>query len=260
MTNSALTPKLYSNFQSFYPISILILAMGILILISSIYYFKIDCIKEQKKNSTLVSESFLNQTNSIFWLLSINCIITYQVLMTTISNIYFLIHSKYMISLANSGLLISLSNISATIFIPIIGFLTKKYGKKLFFLIFSSFSLLISIILITLLPQTTSIYNLIIALILFGLFLATYQANIWSLFPIIINKKFFAKIKGGISCLIFSCNFLSSILYGAIFDASIKSGKEFFYPQLYLISLMITALLLLFVIFYIDFKGKNILN
>ena len=261
IANSVLTPILYSSSQSFNSILILILTIGILILISSIYYFYIDNAKiNQLKNSEEVNEPFLNQTTPIFWLLSVNCIISYQVLMTTISNIYFLIHSKYKISITNSGFLVGISNISAIIFIPIVGFLTKKYGKKLFFLTFSTFCFLLSIILLALLPTTTSIYNLVFSLIIFGVFLATYQANIWALFPMIIEKKFFGKIKGAIGSFTFICNFLSSIFYGVIFDASIKSGEQFFYPQLYLIILLSFALSLLLIINYLDFKGKKVLN
>ena len=270
VADTNITPKLFSESNNFFYVSILTFSISVFCFICSIIYYFIDKLHEDKEKivekdekkgiPNNINESFFKQFTLLIFFLSINCVISYSVEAVFFSNIFYFIHSKFNISISNSGKIVSLSFIIPIIFLPIFGYLINKINKKIYFLILSFIILLLSNCLFTFLPSNTTTFSIELASILFGLFLSIYQITIWVCFNSIMDKKFFGRLKGFLTCIIYGLNLTLSIIYGSIFDVSINLHKQFLYPQLFLISLIILGLIFILIFLYFDRKGKKIIS
>ena len=212
---------------------------------------------EQNEKQTEIPDSKKDENsnykfkNLLIWVLGFNFIIIYQTNSVLIYNIYYLISKKFSISISNTGYLLTINFFIPIFLTPIFGWISFKIGKNIHFMFFSSVLLLFSLIFLTI---PANFFYLIISLILISIFYSIYPPNVWSYINLSIPKKNIATIIGIIECGMNIIVFLSSIIYGEIFDITVKYNKELFYPLVYLISLSLIGVISIFPLFYFDSK------
>lgn len=260
--NSLLTPYFYSLTQQYF----VPLFVGLMTCVFSWFCGVIICYMDQKadqaeaknkEKSEPMSLRDLRKFNFSYWMLIINCMMTYGAFICFSSNGNDIFIKIFGISSNKAGLLLMISYLSSSLATPFLGFFADKYGKRVSLMIFSIILYILSLLVVIYLPTHYNTNMIILPLVLIGLSYAIYCSMIFPCVAMIVPKETIGTAFG-LNCSMINVNLsISPLIFGVIHDSTVEKNGYFF-AIVFVICLALFGLFSLVPVYLIDYfrKGK----
>lgn len=236
----------------------------LLSLISGIFLSILDKKRESNHSSYNTSSNPLNKISFkdiknykiSFWLLCLNCgLINSDVYcFNNIASSYF--QSRFGYSVIESGRIISITFIISGLSCPIIGFFLDKYGRRIYFIMFSSLSITLTHCFFALIPDSNRPVLSILCMVLLGAGFSVYTAVIWSTVPFLVPHQASATAFG----IQTACYNLALVIFpiciGSILD-NYSSPKNYFYTSLFFIALGVLGILSTLALYFVNKRADG---
>mmetsp|Transcript_14208 Transcript_14208/g.26807 ORF Transcript_14208/g.26807 Transcript_14208/m.26807 type:complete len:421 (+) Transcript_14208:1821-3083(+) len=135
------------------------------------------------------SSSIKLNFSPVFWLLTMNCVFAYVSVLSfnNIASGYF--HSRFGCSAAQSGILISVTFLTAALCTPVLGYFVDKIKKRSLIILGSTCLLTMAHFILCLISDNNSCFGGAAVLIMLGLGYSSYAAVVWSSVPLVVPEE-----------------------------------------------------------------------
>ncbi|EGR29424.1 major facilitator superfamily protein, putative [Ichthyophthirius multifiliis] len=267
VTSSFLYPQYYDKEQILWKSVILGAYVCIFSLFSVfvLYFFDKKYAFQSKKNGHSIGQEKVDLADIkhfklIFWLIVLLIMITFMILEPFMFNMQEILIDRYKIHRNHASNLYTFPFILGAFFIPIIGFLSDKYGKKGYFAIagglFFNGSFLVFYTKDSCSSPHECYFVVIFALSLLGIGYGIIQSIVWPSINLVVDQKNLGTAGGLANCFLQTGLFINPIAIGIIIDLTIK---KFQFDIAILYGLLSTLLITIFagLINFIDIFGEK---
>ncbi|OMJ75613.1 hypothetical protein SteCoe_25203 [Stentor coeruleus] len=259
LTTPLLASQISLQFSLFFGFFICLLSLT-----SGIFLSFLD---KKRKSEDSFSNTPSNPSNKItlkdiknykisFWLLCLNCgLVNSDVYcFNNIASSYF--QSRFGYSVVESGRIISITFIISGLSCPIIGFFLDKYGKRIYFIMFSSFSITLTHCFFAMIPDSNRPVLSILCMVLLGTGFSVYTAVIWSTVPFLVPHQASATAFG----IQTACYNLALVIFpiciGSILD-NYSSPNNYLYTSFFFIGLGVLGIFSTFALYFANKKADK---
>jgi MFS family permease len=240
--NAALSPTIASATGHIWPAQLLGLGLTVVSVCTGLglcYMDKISDIREGKAEGAKVGDKMswedLKSFTSLYWLLVVDCLLIYAAYFAFTNNANNILNLRFGFDTTDAGYILLILYVIAAIVTPIFGRVVDKIGKRAYLMQISISLLMLGHAMVAFFPDsTTPTYIVILPLLCFGVFYATYAAVIWPCYPLVVEERTLGTAFGIVTAFQNAFLFLAPLLVGVINNATPNDDFGYFWTEIFL--------------------------